>query len=132
MSARKIRMTSVGLVAMPADRDESTVTGDDLGSRGLATAFAELLPRLDEIEAATIDAARYAGTYEQADRVSAARDQIERWWDIALDEAAENNLEGLRAALQRARDAASAAGYSTEHEDAALAMLPPAAGRRAA
>jgi hypothetical protein len=122
VTARVIRMTSVGLVAMPADRDPATVCADVLASdRTLRTAFAELDALADEM----IDLARR----ECDERTIGA---LEVLWNDALSAALDNNAEGVRAGLLRARDVAKAAGYQCADEDAALAMLPPVAGRRAA
>lgn len=133
MSARKIRQTQVGLVAMPADRDERTVAGEHLATDpDLCTAFAELFRLSRDVQTALERWADEAGTdADYVTRVSVA-DAIDDAWDIALDDAAENNADKVRVALQRAAGVARAHDLSTEHEDAALAMLPPVAGRRAA
>lgn len=114
MTARKIRMTAVGLVAMPADRDERTVTADDLASDPLIfTAWAEL----HEFYVPPTD-------YFPVDQIEA--------WERALDAANGNDIEALRRALEHARTLVATAEGSAPLEDAALAMLPPVAGRRAA
>jgi hypothetical protein len=126
VTARKIRMTAVGLVAMPASYDEAKMTADDLANdAALCTAFAELHGLFEQVEAKTEDGARDAGTYEAADRFSEGRDRVEASWDVAIDLAVENDVEGIRRALREAHDQAKARGFDTTHEDAALAMLPP-------
>ena len=116
MSPRKTRMTAVGLIAMPADRDERTVTADDIPSDPeLRTAWADICA----LGAAAVERAWGDADWPSADAVEAA-------WNAAQQAAGDNDLAALRAALTRARDAATAAGLSTVHEDAAIAMLPGA------
>jgi hypothetical protein len=125
VSARKIRMTAVGLIAMPAERDEALVSADDIPSDPeLRTAFGELESLdIDAVEAA--DAwAEDAATDEGRAARGAVADCVCVELDAALTAALDNNLAALRAALTRARDAATAAGLPTDHENAALAMLP--------
>lgn len=114
MSTRKIRMTQAGLVAMPVRYDEALITADDMAhDQQLCTAWAEL---------------QEAATAMSADRHDAFTGELlgacEEAWNIALTAALDNDVAWLRTALTRARDAATAAGLSTEHEDAALAVLP--------
>lgn len=114
MSPRKIRMTQAGLVAMPAGYNETTVSADDLAHHcELCTAWTELQDAAGRMSADRHDAFT-AGWL----------DACEDGWNAALTAALDNDLPALRAALTRARDAAAAAGLSTVHEDAALAMLP--------
>jgi hypothetical protein len=118
---RMIRMTQVGLVAMPDGYKPAEVTADDLASDpALCTAFAELT--WHERDAAERDWT--VAQWEVAEAVDFA-------WTRALNAATTNDEEGLRAALTSARDGARAAGFDTTHEDAALAMLPETARRAA-
>lgn len=127
VTARKIRETLAGLVAMPADRDETTVTADDLASDPtLCTAWTELQSLMpDEPDAA---------------------------WVAAIDAASDNDMRGLRWHLERARAAAmmrqvdvilalgeagrplsdALADSGTAAEDATLAMLPAQTTKNAA
>jgi hypothetical protein len=126
VSARKIRMTAVGLVAMPGDRDERTVCADMLASDPLlCTAWAELSALFVRVQTETEDGARKAEGYDAADRWAEQRDGIEAAWDAAIHDAHLNNLDRVRIGLTRARAFAAAAGLDTTHEDAVLAMLPP-------
>jgi len=125
MSTRKIRMTQAGLVAMLSTYDEALVTTDDMAhDRHLCTAWAELqdaaarapVARNEHVDGLATHAQRWDAD-EDAARAEAA-------WNAALTAALDNNLPALRAALTRASHAARAAGLPTDHEDAALAMLP--------
>jgi hypothetical protein len=132
VTARKIRMTAVGLVAMPVAYDEAKVTADDLANdAALCAAFAELLAPSQEASENARASADRCGTYEERELAMAAVESIESAWEEAQDAAADNDIAKLRAGIRRARATEQGAGLDTMHEDAALAMLPPAEGRAA-
>lgn len=113
MTARKIRMTSVGLIAMPADRNEAHVSVDDMGDPELRTAFAELDGLFDDV----LDEAR-----RECDEATCSA--LETAWNDALAAALNNDAAGTRRALLRAVAVAATGGFQHPDEDAALAMLP--------
>lgn len=120
MMARKIRMTPAGLLAMPSDCDEATITLAALPIDGVYHAGVE-------IQWLAVEACR--AVWEWADGGGEARRRVayavENGWNGAMYATSNENLASAYESLGHAKKAAEHGGYDPKREAAALAMLPP-------
>jgi hypothetical protein len=124
MNARKIAYVPAlrALFAMPASYDPSKITRDDATNDSAICGAAEELTALRRASKKTSSMAR-----ETVDDVTDAElselAAIDEEWADAIRSCHEGNVEDMRGHLGRAQEFAARWG-SSQHEDAALALLP--------